>query len=332
MKLLITGGAGFIGSNFICFWLKNHPNDQIINLDKLTYAGDLENLSEVKNNSRYFFIKGDICNQKLVNKVLREQKPDIIIHFAAESHVTRSETDKDIFYRTNVQGTKNLLDCALEAKIKRFIHISTDEVYGEIKQGYFREDDKKIGDNKATSDYAKSKAEADDLAVQSGKKMDVIVVRPTNNFGPKAFPEKALPRWITNLLLNKKIPVWGKGEQIRDWLYVFDTCRALEILIEVGKNGEAYNIGANNDPEIPNIQIAKWLIEIMNMDKDMVKFVPDPRKHHDFRYGVDTTKIKKLGWKPTVDIKKAFAETIEWYKNNGNWWKKHKAEAERIYR
>ncbi|MFH1749937.1 MAG: NAD-dependent epimerase/dehydratase family protein, partial [bacterium] len=192
--------------------------------------------------------------------------------------------------------------------------------------------DKKIGDNKATSDYAKSKAEGDDIAMQFGKKISVIVVRPTNNFGPKAFPEKALPRWITNLLLDEKIEVWGEGKQVRDWLYVTDTCKALDILIKKGKPGEAYNIGANNDPEIPNIQIAKWLVEMMGKDQNMIRFVPDPRKHHDFRYGVDTAKINKLGWYPKTELKLAFKETINWYKENTAWWKKHKAEAEKIYK
>ena len=332
MKLLVTGGAGFIGSNFICWWLENHPQDKILNLDKLTYAGDLENLQEVENQPNYQFIQGDICDKKLVQKILAENQPEVLVHFAAESHVTRSEANKDIFYRTNTEGTKNLLECAKDLKIPKFIHISTDEVYGEIKKGYFRESDKKIGDQQATSAYAKSKALADDLARAFGKKFQVIIARPTNNFGPKQYPEKALPRWITNLLLNKKIPVWGKGQEIRDWLYVFDTCKALEILIKKGKVGEAYNIGANNDPEIPNIQVAKWLIEIMDKTAADIEFVPDPRKRHDFRYGVNTNKIKALGWQPSKAVKKNFRETIKWYKNHENWWKKHKQEAEKIYK
>ncbi len=332
MKLLITGGAGFIGSNFICYWYKINPDDQVLNLDKLTYAGDIENLKEVEKNSKYRFIQTDIADKQKVLNILNNFKPDLIVHFAAESHVTRSENNPDIFYKTNVLGTKNLLECSEKFKIKKFVHISTDEVYGEIKQGYFKEIDKKIGDNRATSDYAKSKSLGDDLAMKFSKKINVIVVRPTNNFGPKQFPEKALPRWITNLLLDKHIEIWGEGKQVRDWLYVLDTCEALKVLIKKGKSGEAYNIGANNKPEISNIQVAKWLVDTMNKPNNKIKLVPDPRKHHDFRYGVDTTKLNSLGWKPTKDVYSAFEETIDWYKKNISWWKKHKVEAEKIYK
>ncbi|MFC1656351.1 dTDP-glucose 4,6-dehydratase [Patescibacteria group bacterium] len=332
MKLFITGGAGFIGSNFVCYWLNKHSKDQILVLDKLTYAGDLDNLKDVQNNPSYSFKQGDICNKSLVKKLLLDFKPDVIVHFAAESHVTRSEFNKDIFYKTNILGTKNLLENAKQAKIKKFIHISTDEVYGEIKRGYFKETDKRINDNKATSDYAKSKAKADDIAMKYSKLINVVVVRPTNNFGPKQYPEKALPRWITNLILNKKIEIWGDGKQIRDWLYVLDTCKALEIIIKKGKSGNAYNIGANNKPEIENIQAAKLLIKVMQKNENMIKLIPDPRKHHDFRYGVDTNKVSKLGWIPSKDIDRSFVDTVNWYKQNTKWWKKHKAEAEKIYK
>ena len=339
-KILVTGGCGFIGSNFIIYWLKNHPLDIVINLDKITYAGNKKYLSEITKNKdckkRYKFFKGNIRNVKLVQRILNKENPDIIVHFAAETHVTRSEgaaENAKRFFDTNVAGTFILLEsCVQLNKHLRFIQISTDEVYGEVKDGFRKESEKKSGFGKATSPYAKTKAIADDLALSYSDKLDVIVARPTNNFGPRQNPEKLLPRSITNLFLGKPIEIWGEGNEIRDWLYVEDTARAIETLIEKGKTGEAYNIGANNKPEITNKEIAELLVEIMNLNKEkMIKFVPNPRKHHDFRYGVDTEKIKKLGWVPSYNIKELFTKTIDWYKNNKKIWLSLKKEAEKLY-
>lgn len=329
MKLLVTGGAGFIGSNFVHYWVKKHPRDKITVLDKLTYAGDLDNLEGVID--KITFIKGDICDRQVVEKAMRGA--EVVVHFAAESHNTRAEKQPEIFYRTNVQGTEMLLDAAQKLGVKKFIHISTDEVYGSIKKGYFKETDADRCLQHLKADYPKSKAQGDKLARQYAQKgLPVIVLRPTNNFGPCQHPEKALPRWITNLLLGQKIPVWGKGEQVRDWLYVKDTCLTVDILVRKGKVGDVYNVGANHQPEITNRQMAEWLVSLMKLSKSMLEFIPDPRPAHDFRYGVDTAKIKKLGFKPQADVKKTVSQTIAWYQQNKKWWQKRKREAERIYR
>ncbi len=334
MKLLITGGLGFIGSNFIHYLQKRHLDWRIINLDKMTYAANPANLKDIKKGKGYKFIKGDICNQKLVEEIFQKEKPDIVVHFAAESHNTRAEKQPEIFYKTNVKGTKVLLDAAQKSLVEKFIYISSDEVYGSIKKGYFKEDDADDRYKYLKSDYPKSKAQADRLASWYAKKgLPVIVARPTNNFGPRQHPEKALPRYITNVFLGKKMPVWGKGLQVRDWLYVKDCCRAIDLLITKGKIGEAYNIAANNRPEIKNRDVARILCEIMKIDpKNWIEFVPDPRPQHDFRYSLLSRKIRKLGWQPSRSIKKLFAQTVEWYRQNPAWWKKLKEEAEKLYR
>lgn len=329
-KVLVTGGAGFIGNNFVRFWLKEHPEDEIINLDLMTYAGHPGNLIDLNKNPRHKFVKGDIGNKKLVNKLLKEV--NFLVHFAAESHNTRAEQNPQIFYKTNVEGLRNLLEAAIDSTLKKAVHISTDEVYGSVKEGYLKEEQKPLAET-LKADYPKSKSLGDDLALDFGKKgLPVVVARPTNNFGPRQFPEKALPRWITNLILGEKIPLWGEGKQIRDWLHVEDTCRAIELLLEKGNIGEAYNIGANHQPEIENRRAAELLVEIMELPREMISFIPDPRPHHDFRYGVDTGKIKKLGFEPDLDLKKFLKETIAWYKANPSWWKPLKEEAERIYK
>jgi len=328
-KILITGGAGFIGSNFVHFWVKKHPQDKIVVLDALTYAGDTDNIKGVL--KKIEFVKGDICNRKLVNDLLKNI--DIVVHFAAESHNTRAEKHPEIFYKTNVKGTRTLLEAATKTKLSKFIHISSDEIYGSIKNGFFKENDADRRFRYLKSDYPKSKAQADKLAREYAKKgVPVIVVRPTNNFGPRQHPEKALPRYITNVFLGKKMPVWGRGLQVRDWLYVEECCGAVEVLIKKGKIGQAYNIAANNKPEIRNRDVAEILCQAMKIDpKDWIEFVPDPRPQHDFRYGLSAQKIKRLGWRPSKDIKKLFAQTVAWYRQNPAWWKKLKAEAEKIY-
>jgi dTDP-glucose 4,6-dehydratase len=326
-KVLVTGGAGFIGTNFI-YYMVNKGYDVTV-LDKLTYAGGKDNLESLSGKIK--LVVGDICDIDTVRKSL--EKADWVVHMAAESHNTRSEKDPELFYRTNVEGTRVILENAVKAGAEKIIHISTDEVYGSIMDGYFSEDEKLPGDAQATSAYSKSKALGDDLAMELGKKgIPVIVIRPTNNFGPWQYPEKALPRWISNILLGSKIPLWGEGLQIRDWLYAPITAEAIEFLLLNGKEGEAYNIAANHKPEITNRQAAEWICRLLNVNpKKGIEFVPDPRPNHDFRYALNIKKIKDLGFSVRTEPFEQFRETVGWYKNNQQWWKIRKEEAESIY-
>jgi dTDP-glucose 4,6-dehydratase len=326
-NILVTGGAGFIGTNFV-YYLVNKGYDVSV-LDKLTYAGGKDNLEPLGDKVK--LIIGDVCDSNAVRSAVKSI--DAVVHMAAESHNTRSETDPDVFYRTNVEGTRIMLEESAKAGVKKFIHISTDEVYGSIADGYFSENDKLKGDSQATSAYSKSKAQADDIAMEFGEKGNpVIVVRPTNNFGPWQYPEKALPRWISNILLGQKIPLWGEGLQVRDWLYAPITAEALEFLLLNGIGGNAYNVAANHDPEITNRKAAEWICELLGVDgKEWINFIPDPRPNHDFRYALNTGKIQKLGFKMSTDPFTQFRETVEWYKKNELWWKKRKEEAESIY-
>lgn len=329
MKILVTGGAGFIGSNFIRYWLNSNPDDEIINLDALSYAGNPNNLKDFDRNNRYRFVKGNITDSKLVGQLMSEV--DGIIHFAAESHVTRSEDDPEIFYETNVLGTKNLLENAAKHDLKKFVHISTDEVYGSIKSGYFKEADKLPGIGQASSAYSKSKSQADDLARSFFDKLPIIIIRPTNNFGPYQYPEKALPRWITAALLGEKLKVWGAGSQVRDWLFATDTARAIELIWKNVDKSEIYNIGANHEPEHNNLEIAKRVLSELGKDNKLIEMIPDPRPEHDFRYGVDTSKIRALGWK-AGNFDEEFNETVQWYKDNEDWWRPLKKDAESLYK
>jgi dTDP-glucose 4,6-dehydratase len=326
-KILVSGGAGFIGTNFV-YYLVNRGYEVVV-LDKLTYAGGKDNLEPL--GKKVQLVIGDICDPESVRKAL--SGADAVVHMAAESHNTRSETDPGIFYKTNVEGTRVMLEESVKTGIKKFIHISTDEVYGSIADGYFSENDKQKGDSQATSAYSKSKALADDIAMEFGANgHPVIIVRPTNNFGPWQYPEKALPRWISNILLGEKIPLWGEGLQVRDWLYAPLTAEALEFLILNGKNGNAYNVAANHDPEITNRQAANWICELLGVDSGKwIDFIPDPRPNHDFRYALNTEKIRKLGFELKTDVKNQFRLTVEWYMKNEAWWKRRKAEAESIY-
>lgn len=327
-RILVTGGAGFIGTNFVYF-LVNRGYDVTV-LDKLTYAGGKDNLEQLEGKVK--LIVGDICSRDNVKKSLKDI--ECVVHMAAESHNTRSETDPDIFYRTNVEGTRNLLNESLNSGVKKFIHISTDEVYGSIIEGYFGENDKLEGDTQATSAYSKSKALGDDIAIEFGKKgYPVVVVRPTNNFGPWQYPEKALPRWISNLLLGKKIPLWGEGLQVRDWLYAEQTAVSVEFLMKNGEDGNAYNVAANHYPEITNRQAAEWICELVGVKPESgIEFTPDPRPNHDFRYALNTEKLRKLGFEIKTNPFQQFKETVEWYKRHKEWWKKRKEEAESIYK
>ena len=318
---MVTGGAGFIGSNFIHYWLKNHPGDFIVNLDKLTYAGNPDNLKDIENNPNYSFIKGDICDPQIVKKAMKNV--DIIVHFAAESHVDRSIIDPSIFVKTNVLGTQVLLNEAIRAKVRRFHHISTDEVFGALDL----DDPQRFTENTAyspRSPYSASKAAADHLVrtYYITYKLPVTITNCADNFGPFQYPEKLISLSITNILEGKKVPIYGDGLYVRDWLYVEDHCRAIDLVIAKGKVGETYLIGADSD--MANIDLVKRLLVIMGKDEKMIEYVKD-RPGHDRRYAIDSTKIKnELGWKPVFDLEKALGETVAWYKNNNSWWQKLK--------
>jgi dTDP-glucose 4,6-dehydratase len=315
MNILITGGAGFIGSNFIRYLVKKYPHYRICNLDKLTYAGNLDNLRGIPHNHKFVF--GDICNKQLVEDIMRHT--DVIVHFAAESHVDRSINDSSVFTRTNVAGTHILLEAARRFKIKRFIHISTDEVYGSIARGSFKETDPL----KPNSPYSASKAAADLLARSYfvTYNLPVVITRSSNNFGPYQHPEKLIPLFITNMLENKKVPLYGDGKNIRDWLYVKDNCEAIDFILHHGVAGEIYNIAANNEKS--NIEITRLLLKELGKDKSFIQYVKD-RPGHDRRYSLNCEKIYKLGWRPKSRFKSALQETILWYKSNEKWWRKLK--------
>lgn len=320
MKLLITGGLGFIGSNFIRYILEKYTEDEVINLDKMTYAGNPENLKNVENNERYKFIKGDICNKQLVNDLVSEEKPDVIINFAAETHVDRSILEPDAFIKTDIFGTHNLLEAVRNYNIKKYIQISTDEVYGSINNGLFTE-----GDNlKPNSPYSASKAGGDLLtrAYYKTYGLPVLITRSSNNYGPYQYPEKLIPLFITNLIEDKKVPLYGDGLNIRDWLYVLDNCSGIDTVLRKGKIGEIYNIGADN--EKTNKEITDIILRELGKDENSIKHVKD-RPGHDRRYALDSNKLRKLGWKPEYDFNKAIKETMNWYKNNPEWWKKIKS-------
>jgi dTDP-glucose 4,6-dehydratase len=313
MRILVTGGAGFIGSNFIRYFLKKYPHYQIANLDKLTYAGNLKNLHDIKNNRHYCFIKGDICDRKKVDKLMANV--DAVINFAAESHVDRSIKDAADFLKTNFYGTAVLLESARQRKIKKFVQISTDEVYGSIAKGAFREG----AQLSPSSPYAATKAAAD-LFCQAyfvTYNFPVVIVRSTNNFGPYQYPEKVIPLFITNALENKKLPVYGKGLNYRDWLYVGDNCAGIDLVFHKGAAGEIYNIGAGNQRR--NIELAKLILELLHKPKSLISYVPD-RLGHDWRYSLHFSKIKKLGFSPNNKFKEMLKTTVEWYQKNRQWW------------
>lgn len=318
MKLLVTGGAGFIGSNFILYWIKNHPEDLIVNLDKLTYAGNLENLKSVEGNSNYSFIHGDICDAKIVEKAM--EGIEVVVHFAAESHVDRSIIDPSDFVKTNVLGTQVLLDASLRQKIKRFHHISTDEVYGSLKL----EDTNKFNERTnydPRSPYAASKAGSDHLvrAYYHTYNLPITVSNCSNNFGPYQFPEKLIPLAITNLLEGKKVPVYGDGLYVRDWLYVEDHCRAIDSILKKGKVGDTYCIGGLTE-DINNLEVVKKIIKLLGKDENSIDFVKD-RPGHDRRYVIDWSKIKiELGWQPLHNFDEWLEKTVQWYKENREWW------------
>jgi dTDP-glucose 4,6-dehydratase len=315
--LLVTGGAGFIGSNFINHIAENHTGYRIINLDKLTYAGNLENLRDMEGNPNYEFIKGDIADRKLVDNIFKSNIIDAVVNFAAESHVDRSIEDPGIFIQTDIYGTYVLLEAMREYEGGIFLQISTDEVYGSIEFGSSKESDIL----KPNSPYSASKAGAE-MIVRSFYKtygVPIIITRTSNNFGPYQHPEKLIPLFITNLIDDKKVPLYGDGMNIRDWIYVNDNCAALDLILHNGEIGEIYNIGAGN--EKPNIWITWKILELLGKTEDMIKPVQD-RLGHDRRYSLDCLKLKKeLGWVTQYNLEQALEETVKWYMDNENWWR-----------
>lgn len=313
-RTLVTGGAGFIGSNFVKMLLKRRSGREIIVLDKLTYAGNLQNLEGYLENPRLKFMKGDICDAKLLDIILPEV--EIVYNFAAETHVDRSILEAGSFVRTDVMGTYTLLQKALEHGVKRFVQVSTDEVYGSIEKGKFRETDP-IEPN---SPYSASKSGAD-LLVRAFHKtygLPAVITRSSNNYGPFQHPEKFIPLFITNAIDGKPLPLYGDGRNVRDWIYVGDNCRAIELAGRKGEVGEVYNIGANQEKE--NVYIAKKIIELTGAEKELLTFISD-RPGHDRRYALNSRKIKSLGWKPEYTFAKGLSETVNWYVGNERWWR-----------
>jgi len=320
MKILVTGGAGFIGSNFIHYWLKKYPEDQIINFDVLTYAGNLDNLRDIENNPNYKFIKGDITDEEAVNEAVKGV--DLIVHFAAESHVDRSILNSHDFIKTNVEGTRVLLEAAKNNGNIRFHHISTDEVFGSLDMDAPKFNEETPYDPR--SPYSASKAASDHLvrAYYHVHKLPITISNCSNNYGPYQYPEKLIPLFITNLIEGKKVPVYGSGKNIRDWIHVDDHNRGVDFIIKKGRIGETYCLGG--DSERSNLEITELILEAMGAGNDMIEYVKD-RLGHDLRYAIDYSKAKtELAWEPQIDFSIGLKETIEWYKNNHTWWQKLK--------
>ena len=310
---LITGGAGFIGSNFIRYILENYQDIKVINLDKLTYAGNLNNLKDIENDERYEFVHGDICDEKVVGELTK--KSDIIVNFAAESHVDRSIGNPDDFIKTDIFGTFVLLEAARKHGIERFVQISTDEVYGSTESGFFKEDDTLM----PSSPYSASKAGADRLVYSYyvTYKLPIVITRSSNNFGPYQYPEKLISLFTTNALDNKPLPIYGDGQNIRDWLFVTDNCEAIDVVINKASIGDVYNIGGGN--EKTNLEITKFILQKLKKPDTLMTFVKD-RMGHDRRYALDISKIRSLGWEPKHTFEQAMSETVEWYRDNRWWW------------
>jgi len=319
MKILITGGAGFIGSNFIKYIFKKYPGWQIVNLDKLTYAGNLESLKETENNPNYKFIKGDIVNAADVETAIGDGV-DKIISYAAETHVDRSIVAPDAFIKTDILGTYTLLEAVKKHNVAQYIQISTDEVFGSIENGSFDEESSFA----PNSPYSASKVGADHLCRAYFKtyNLPVIVTHSCNVFGPNAHPEKMIPLFVTNLLENKKVPVYGQGQQIREWIFVEDHCAAIETIMIEGKPGEVYNIGTGN--EKTNLEITRFILQELGLDEKMIEYVKD-RPGHDWRYAINSQKLRGLGWQPSVSWEDGLCRTIKWYRENESWWKKIKS-------
>jgi dTDP-glucose 4,6-dehydratase len=317
MNVLVTGGAGFIGSNFIRYALSAHPDWTILNFDKLTYAGNPASLEDVAGGARYAFARGDIADPVAVAGVLK-QGTDAVINFAAETHVDRSIAGSTVFLQTNVIGVQVLLDAAKSAGVSTFLQISTDEVYGDLPPGEFARETDRL---QPSSPYSASKAAGDLLALSYARThgLPVLITRCTNNYGPYQYPEKLLPLFATNLLQKRTVPVYGDGKQVRDWLHVDDHCRAIDLVLAQGVRGEIYNIGANHAPEWTNLDVTRVILQTLDKDESAIEHVPD-RPGHDRRYAVDTAKIEALGWRPTTLPEQGIRATTQWYRDHRAWW------------
>jgi dTDP-glucose 4,6-dehydratase len=324
VKILVTGGAGFIGSNFVRHVLTAHRDDSVVNLDKLTYAGNLENLRDVEANPRYRFLKGDICDGAAVREAMRGA--DAVVHFAAETHVDRSNLGADEFLRTNVNGTFTLLEAARELRIARFLAVGTDEVYGSIAEGAAREGDALNPSNP----YSASKAAADLLAraYWTTHRLPVLITRSSNNFGPYQYPEKVIPLFVTNALEDRALPLYGDGRNVRDWLYVLDNCAAIDLVLRRGLEGEIYNIGGA--AEVQNVALTRRILALLGKPESLITPVAD-RPGHDRRYALDSGKVRALGWTPATGFDAALSATVEWYRTHEAWWKPIKSGAFREY-
>jgi len=317
-KVLVTGGAGFIGGNFVQFMVDKYPHYDIYNLDLLTYAGDLMKHRDIEKKDNYHFVKADIANREVIITLFENEKFDYVVHFAAESHVDRSITDPGIFVQTNVLGTQVLLDASIKIGISKFVHVSTDEVYGELDfdPTTFFTEDTPIQPN---SPYSASKASSDLLvrAYNETYGLPINITRCSNNYGPYHFPEKLIPLTISRVLNDQKIPIYGDGKNIRDWLHVYDHCAAIDLVLHEGVNGEVYNVGGHN--ERTNLEVVKTIISTLGKSEELIEFVTD-RLGHDKRYAIDPTKLEQLGWKPTYTFETGIAQTIQWYLDNKEWW------------
>lgn len=319
MKILVTGGAGFIGGNFCHYLVNKYQTYQIVALDSLTYAGNMETLEQIKDKTNFKFIKGDITDRVFINQLFNDEKFDIIVNFAAESHVDRSIENPEVFLKTNILGTQVLMDASIKIGVKRYHQVSTDEVYGDLpldRLDLFFTEDTPIH---ASSPYSASKASADLLVQAYNRTFDlpVTISRCSNNYGPYHFPEKLIPLMIKNALADKSLPVYGKGENVRDWLHVYDHCTAIDLIIHNGRIGEVYNIGGHN--ERTNIEVVRTILEVLNKPESLIKYVTD-RKGHDRRYAIDPTKMEQeLGWKPKYNFDTGIKQTIQWYLDNQDW-------------
>ena len=321
MKILVTGGLGFMGSNFIRYILKKYPNYKVINFDKVTYCANFENLKDVEDNPNYKFIKGDVADEKLVNKIFEENYIDVVVNCAAETHVDRSIHEPRAFLFTDIIGTYNLLEAVKKFKVKLMIQVSTDEVYGSTEDGEFSEETP----FDPSSPYSASKAAADHMCSAYFRtfKVPVIITHSCNFIGPYQYPEKLIPLFITNLIEGKRVPVYGKGKQVREWIFTEDYCEAIDLIVHKGKAGETYNVGTGQ--RLENIEVTKKILALLGKDESYIKFVKD-RPGHDLRYAINFSKIRKeLGWKPKHSFDEALKKTVEWYKNNKSWWKKIKS-------
>jgi dTDP-glucose 4,6-dehydratase len=324
VKILVTGGAGFIGSNFVRHVLAAHPEDSVVNLDKLTYAGNLDNLRDVEGHPRYRFVHGDICDGALAREVM--VGVDAVVHMAAETHVDRSNLGADDFLRTNVLGTHTLLEAARAAKLGRFVAVGTDEVYGSVAHGASRETDALNPSNP----YSASKAAADLLAraYWLTHRLPVVVTRSSNNFGPYQYPEKVIPLFITNALEDRPLPLYGDGKNVRDWLYVLDNCAAIDLVLRKGRDGEVYNIGGGR--ELENVTLTRRILALLGKPESFITPVAD-RPGHDRRYALDSGKVRDLGWRPAHSFDAALGATVEWYRAHEAWWKPIKSGAFKAY-